>query len=78
MIGTDDQASTDGTITVRPLMTARDVSRVLGVGERTVWRMASRSRAGRGPFPKPIRIGGKAVRWRWEDVEHYLRELARK
>ena len=65
-------------ITVHPLLTATDVARVLSVGERTVWRMASRSRAGSGAFPKPIRIGGKVVRWRWEDVEKYLQELAGK
>jgi len=59
-------------------MTARDVARVLGVGERTIWRMASRSRAGVWRFPRPVRIGGKAVRWRWRDVEEYLRELAGK
>ncbi len=65
-------------LTVHPLLTAADVARVLQVGERTVWRMASRSRAGVGAFPKPIRIGPKSVRWRWQDIERYLRHSAEK
>ena len=68
----------DKTISVHPLMTAAEVAQVLSVGERTVWRMASRSRAGAGAFPRPIRIGRNNVRWRWEDVEKYLQKLAEK
>ena len=66
-------------IKVRPLLTAKELSRVLGVGERTIWRMASRSRAGGGceEFPRPIRISSKAVRWRWQDIDEYLRKHAR-
>ncbi len=63
-------------ITIHPLLTARDVARVLSVGERTVWRMTSRAKAGGGEFPEPVRIGGHAVRWRWQDVEKYLQELS--
>ena len=47
------------TITVRPLMTAREVAAVLGVGERTVWRLVSRAKAGAGAFPRPVRLGGQ-------------------
>ena len=63
---------------VRPLLTAAEVARVLNVGERSIWRMASMAAAGSGPFPRPVRIGGQAVRWRWQDVEKYLEELAGK
>ncbi len=66
------------TIAVHSLMTATEVARVLNVSERTVWRMASRAAGGAGPFPKPVRIGRQVVRWRWEDMEKYLQELAGK
>ena len=71
-------------IKVRPLLTAKELSRVLGVGERTIWRMTSRSRGGSGAgggceeFPRPVRISVKAVRWRWQDIDEYLRKQARK
>jgi predicted DNA-binding transcriptional regulator AlpA len=64
-------------IQIRPLLAAEEVARILGVGERTVWRMASRARGGAGDFPRPLRIAPQVVRWRWEDVQKYLAELAR-
>ena len=60
----------------RSLLTAHEVALALGIGERTVWRLTSRARAGVGSFPKPVRIGAKVVRWRWEDVRKYLDEIA--
>ena len=74
----DDSSSGPGpaTVTVHRLMTAGDVARVLNVGERTVWRLASRASGGRSAFPKGVHIGPQAVRWRWQDVEKYLQELA--
>ena len=66
------------TIMVHPLLKAKDVARVLGVGERTVWRMASRAAAGFGEFPGPIQIGRHVVRWRWQDIEKFLSESAGK
>ncbi len=66
------------TITVRPLMSAAEVAAVLGVGERTVWRLSSRAEAGYGNFPRPVRLAARTVRWRWPDIEKYLLELAAK
>lgn len=63
-------------ITVHPLLTVRDVARVLGVHERTVWRLASLAETDGESFPRPIRIGGKTVRWRWRDIEAYIDGLA--
>lgn len=63
-------------ITVHPLLTVKDVARVLSVHERTVWRLASLAETGGESFPRPIRIGGKTVRWRWQDIEQYLDNLA--
>ena len=68
----------DGRIVVHPLLTVREISRVLRLGQRTIWRLTSLSRAGVGAFPQPVRIGEKTVRWRWEDVEEYLRKRAGK
>ncbi len=68
----------DTTITVRPLMSAAEVAAVLGVGERTVWRLTSRAQAGYGSFPRPVRLAARTVRWRWQDIEKYLLELAAK
>lgn len=69
--------ASDQEIRVRPLLSAAEVDRVLGIGERTVWRLTSRGRAGQGGFPRPIRIGEKTVRWRWKDIERYLEKQAR-
>ena len=54
-----------------------DVAKLLKIGQRTVWRLSSRAKAGEGRFPRGIRIG-RAVRWRWQDVEKYLAQLAGK
>jgi len=73
---TDDTLS----VTVHQLLTVRDVARVLNIGERTVWRMTSRAETGNtaAAFPRPVRIGKHAVRWRWQDLKKYLEELAGK
>jgi len=63
-------------ITIRPLLTVKDMARVLGIHERTVWRMAAQAEAGVTGFPRPVRIGRKTVRWRREDVEAYIEALA--
>ena len=64
------------TIQVHPLLTAVEVASVLNIGRRTVWRLASRARAGSARFPKPLQISPQVVRWRWQDVQNYLAELA--
>lgn len=74
----DDQQVDGGLVMVRPLLTAKDLARVLNVGERSIWRMASMAAGGSGLFPRPIRIGRQVIRWRWRDVEKYLEELAGK
>ena len=74
----DDQQVDGGLVMVRPLLTAKDLACVLNVGERSVWRMASRAAGCSGLFPRPVRIGRQVIRWRWRDVEKYLQELAGK
>ena len=46
--------------------------------ERSVWRLTSQAEAGFGRFPRPIRLGARTVRWRWEDVREYLAQKAGK
>jgi len=49
---------------------------MLGVHERTCWRLAAMAEAGQDDFPRPLRIGPKTIRWRMADVEAYLETLA--
>jgi len=58
------------------LLTAKELAAILGIHERTCWRLSAMAEGGHGPFPKPLRIGPKTIRWRLADVEAYLAALA--
>jgi len=58
------------------LLTVKDLADLLGIHERTCWRLAAMAEDGHGDFPRPLRIGPKTVRWRPSDVEAYLGALA--
>ena len=58
------------------LLAVRQLAAMLGVHERTCWRLAAMAEGGQGDFPRPLRIGPKTVRWRLADVEAYLAALA--
>jgi len=58
------------------LLTCRDVSRLLRIHVRSVWRAAGLAEAGQSSFPKPIRLGPRTVRWKLADIEAYLARLA--
>ena len=60
----------------RKLMTVKDLAAMLGIHERTCWRLAALAEGGHGDFPRSLRIGLKTVRWRLADVEKYLETLA--
>ena len=48
-------------------LTVRQVSEMLQIHVRTVWRLAAA-----GEIPKPITIGKKVVRWRPSDIQRFL------
>jgi excisionase family DNA binding protein len=52
------------------LLTAEQVANLLGTSKRQVWRLES---AGR--IPKPVRLGGRLVRWRWTELVEFVEEL---
>lgn len=51
------------------LLRRRDVERITALSRSTIY-----SRMQQGTFPEPIRIGGRAVRWRQSDVNHWLQQ----
>ena len=53
------------------LLNAREVARLLGIGERSVWRYVSR-----GQLPKPIALGCMK-RWRRQEIEQRLETASR-
>lgn len=49
------------------LLDVRKVAQLLGVHQRTIWRMVAS-----GDLPAPIRLGAKTVRWRLLDLERHI------
>jgi predicted DNA-binding transcriptional regulator AlpA len=58
------------------LLDVRAVAKLLRISQRQVWRLVAMAEAGRGDFPRPLRLGARTVRWRLADVEAYLVALA--
>ncbi|HUT34626.1 MAG TPA: helix-turn-helix domain-containing protein [Planctomycetota bacterium] len=54
------------------LLTVRQVAAALGVGARSVWRMASA-----GELPGQIKVGG-ATRWQRAAIEDFVAERAKR
>ncbi|MGO9597026.1 MAG: helix-turn-helix transcriptional regulator [Isosphaeraceae bacterium] len=50
----------------KTLLNAEEVAAMLGVSERTLWRLLSAGRV-----PKPVRFG-RSTRWRLADVEEWI------
>jgi len=59
------------------LINVRKLSRLLGISERTCWRLSALAEAGQGNFPKPVRLSARSVRWRLADVRRYVETLAK-
>lgn len=54
------------TIETVELLTARDVSRILKISLRTLWRLKSA-----GKLPEAVRIGS-SVRWHPQDIQDLI------
>jgi excisionase family DNA binding protein len=61
--------TTNDLIAPQPLLTRRDLERLLKVGDRTIRRWVAN-----GKLPGPVQLGG-SHRWRLEDVRSFLAEL---
>lgn len=58
---------TPGTTEVERLFARMStVMRVTGLGRSTIYRLISEEK-----FPAQVRIGARAVAWRWEDIERW-------
>jgi len=68
------QATESGIDCLR-LLTVREVSELLGLSVRSVWRLAALREAGRSAFPPPLRLSPRCVRWRVSDIKAYLQSL---
>ncbi len=53
------------------LLTSAQVAARLSMSVRTLWRLVAL-----GKFPQPIHYNRKLVRWKAEDIEQYMRDLA--
>ena len=56
------------TIGLQPLISADELSTILNVSKRTIWRLLSGKR-----LPEPLRIGG-SVRWRREQIDRWIEQ----
>ena len=61
--GSDTHATADR----RVLLRLKDLSDLLGLSRSSIY-----SRLHEGTFPRPIRAGARAVRWRKADIEAWL------
>jgi len=60
------------------LLDVTELSALLKLSPRTIWRLAALNKAGHGDgFPRAITIGPRLRRWRAVDVARYLDSLSR-
>ena len=52
------------------LLTIRDVCSIARISRTMVYNAMND-----GAFPRPVRLGRKAIRWRASDIERWLAEL---
>lgn len=53
------------------LLSAREVCKIAGFSHATLYRLVKRGR-----FPKPIKIGLAAVRWRADELATHIENLS--
>ena len=54
------------------LLTRREVEAMTGLSRSTLYALMSR-----GTFPRPLRVGGRAVRWSLAEIERWIANLPR-
>jgi len=59
------------------LLNVGQVSELLGVSVRTIWRLSALAEIGRSSFPPPLRLSPRCVRWRLADVRQYIEQLGK-
>jgi excisionase family DNA binding protein len=47
-----------------------DVSRVLNISVRKVWRLLAE-----GLLPRPLKVGARSTRWRESEIQRYMQGL---
>ncbi len=55
----------------RVLARLPDVLKMTGLGRSTIYRWIAD-----GSFPPPVRLGPRAVAWRWADLDRWTRSRA--
>ena len=65
-VSKDDQVRVESDSLNSTLLSADDVSELLKISKRTLWRLLSR-----GDVPKPLRFGGN-VRWTQEMLDDWV------
>ena len=53
------------------LISCRDLQARVALGRSTIYRLISK-----GQFPRPVKIGGKAVRWVVSEIDAWVTEQA--
>ena len=53
------------------LMTVKDVAAAVSLSKATIYNRLSDK-----TFPRPVKVGGKAVRWRQSDIEAWIEGLS--
>ena len=54
------------------MLRIEEVVEMTGLSRATIYR-----KMGRGQFPKPLKLGDRAVRWRQSEIEDWLDSLPR-
>lgn len=67
-LATMETTASQSGVPTSALYCAADLARLLGLSERTDWRLASA-----GNLPQPIRLG-RSVRWRVAEIQAWLEQ----
>lgn len=49
------------------ILRIREVSRMVGVGRATIYRLLAR-----GDFPRPLQLGARSIGWREDEIQEWI------